>query len=125
MLVSDLGRAEAFYTDLLGLAVLQRLEDPSGLARSVWLDLGQNAFLALELAAPLATRENGMHCVALAISPDERETWRQRLHAAHVTIEKESPYTLYFRDPDGHLLGLSHYPDPTASGSACAPAQVA
>ena len=28
-----------------------------------------------------------------------------------VPIERESPYTLYTRDPDGNLIGLSHYPD--------------
>ena len=47
----DLARAEAFYVGVLGLSVLRRwpLPDATG-DRSLWLDLGAGAFLALERA---------------------------------------------------------------------------
>jgi hypothetical protein len=49
--------------------------------------------------------------VALAIARSEREAWRLRLAAAGHPVERESPYTLYVRDPDGALVALSHWPD--------------
>ena len=100
---SDLGRAEAFYSGVLGLPVVKRWEE-----RAVWLALDGEAFLALERAGSGGGRSDtapGWHCVALAIDVSERETWRAR-----VTVERESPHTLYTRDPDGNLVGLSHYP---------------
>lgn len=100
VVVTDLARAEAFYCDLLGLAVLRRWHDENG-HRSTWIAIG-DAFLALERGVEPARA----HCIALAISRDEREHWRERL-----TIERESAYSLYFRDPDGNLIALSHYPD--------------
>ena len=40
-----------------------------------------------------------------------------RLAEASVPIERESEFTLYFRDPERNLLGLSHYPTPRGAGS--------
>jgi len=120
VVVADLDRAEAFYRGVLGLPVQRRFADDADRPRSVWLDLGGGAFLAVErAAAPGPTRAGdapGWHCVALGIQVTEREAWRARLGAAGVAVERESPYTLYVRDPDGNLVGLSHWPEP------CAPA---
>src|SRR5688572_20727804 len=52
LLVDDLPAAERFYRDVLGLPVLRRWPDADGGERSVWLDLGGGAFLALERATP-------------------------------------------------------------------------
>lgn len=115
IVVAELGRAEAFYAGVLGLPVLRRWDDAAGAPRSVWLALGQHSFLALERATePGPTRVDGapgLHCLALGISPEARVSVRERLAAAGVPIERESPFTLYVRDPDGVLVGLSHYPD--------------
>jgi len=119
VVVEDLDRAEAFYAQVLGLCVVRRWDDAQGQPRSLWLGLGGGAFLAIEKAGDPGQRSGahadqdadpGWHCVALAIAPEERSAWRGRLAAAGVRIERESPYTLYLRDPDGNLLGLSHYP---------------
>lgn len=131
VVVGDIERAEAFYTEVLGLRAVRRWDDAMGRPRSVWMGLGGGAFLAIEKAgeqprksvpdgggAALGTQspggrtdaEPGWHCVALAIAPEDRGAWRGRLAAAGVRIERESPYTLYLRDPDGNLIGLSHYP---------------
>ncbi len=116
VVVRDLARAESFYSGVLGLPVQRRHEDADGNARAVWLSLGADeAFLALERcdapgAAPRDDAAPGWLCVALAIARADREAWRERLGAAGPPIERESPYTLYVRDPDGALVALSHWP---------------
>jgi hypothetical protein len=120
VVVRDLDRAERFYAGALGLAVLRRWDDDAGAPRSVWLALGGGAFLAVE-KVPLGAPElapgtrPGWHCLALAIPRADREAWRARLLAAGVPVERESAYTLYVRDPEGNLVGLSHFPDPAAA----------
>jgi len=113
IVVSDLSRAEAFYVEVLGLPVERRWNDEDGRHRSTWVNLAAG-FLALERAgAEGPTRTDlapGLHCLALQIAPGERESWRARLAAAGHPVERESPFTLYVRDPDGHLVGLSTYP---------------
>lgn len=111
---SDLAASERFYAGVLGLPVLERFFFEDGRPRSVWVGIGE-AFLALEVGpvgpAPVDS-DPGWHCVALRIERSEREAWRARLEAAGVRVERESPYTLYVRDPSGALVGLSHHPDP-------------
>ncbi len=111
--VLDLVRAERFYVDVLGLPVIRRFETDTGQHRSTWLDL-DGAFLALERAdrhLPKHDDGSGHHCFVLSIAKSEREPWRERLHAAGHPVERESDFTLYVRDPDGALIGLSHHPD--------------
>jgi catechol 2,3-dioxygenase-like lactoylglutathione lyase family enzyme len=116
VLVRDLDRAEAFYAGVVGLPVERRWSDDAGAPRSVWLGLGGGAFLALEIARSEPPsgppRAEGWHCVALAIARDEREAMRARLAAAGFPVERESPYTLYVRDPEGNLVAFSHHPEP-------------
>jgi catechol 2,3-dioxygenase-like lactoylglutathione lyase family enzyme len=117
--VRDLERAEAFYVGVLGLAVLRRWHDGAGELRSIWVELGGGAFLALErtwaMGAPRTDEAPGWHCVALAIEVSERETWRERLTRAGYPVFRETPFTIYTRDPEGHIVGFSHYPETAAS----------
>jgi catechol 2,3-dioxygenase-like lactoylglutathione lyase family enzyme len=110
VVVSDLARAEAFYVGLLGLPVVKRWEQ-----RSIWVDL-EGAFLAIELAGASGPMRvdaaPGFHCLALGIAREARENWRAKLLAAGHPVERESAFTLYVRDPDGNLVGMSHYPTP-------------
>ncbi|KYF78565.1 lactoylglutathione lyase [Sorangium cellulosum] len=114
VVVRDLERAEGFYAGVLGLPVVRRWTDEAGAPRSVWLELGGGAFLAVERAAAAgptrADEAPGWHCVALGIGPSERAAWRRRLVEAGVAIERESAYSMYARDPEGNLVALSHYP---------------
>ncbi len=98
---------ERFYVDLLGFAVRER--KPHG---SVWLDAGA-AILMLEERATgePETASGSMDLTAFAVTRVERATLRERLEAAGVRIEGETAYSLYFRDPDGRRVGVSHYPD--------------
>jgi glyoxylase I family protein len=119
--VRDLGDAQRFYRDVLGLPVLRRwpARDGGPGERSVWLDVGDGGFLALEIVAggPMAAEEAaagtrpGLHLVALRIEPAARESWERRLAAAGVPVDARTPFTLYVRDPEGNRVGLSHWPD--------------
>jgi glyoxylase I family protein len=98
---------ERFYVDLLGFAVRER--KPQG---SVWLAAGPVILMleardANEPGIPAAS----MELTAFAITPADRATVRARLEAAGVRIEGETAFSLYFRDPDGRRVGVSHYPD--------------
>lgn len=115
--VRDLARCEAFYTGVLGLPVLRRWPAADGTGdRSVWLDLGRGAFLALERvagAAPAGVSGGpGYLMVALAIARAARGAWEARLGAAGVAVVHRTDYTLYVADPEGNRVGLSHWPDP-------------
>lgn len=119
VVVADLERAERFYGGVLGLPVLRRWDDEVGRARSVWLELGAGAFLAVEKgdapsttpAGPRGAAAPGWHCVALAIDRGAREDWRRRLAEAGHPVERETVFTLYARDPEGNLVALSHWPE--------------
>lgn len=95
--VRDLDAAEKFYSGVLGLPVMSRQP-----GKSVWLDLG-GAILMLERGAGGA----GTHVLALRIAREQRAAW-----AAKLSVEGQTAYTIYTRDPDGNRVGLSHYPDP-------------
>jgi glyoxylase I family protein len=117
--VSDLARAEAFYVDVLGLPVLRRWPAADardgGQERSVWLDLGDGVFLALERSERGKEKsENapGIHLVALHIGRDQREAWTTKLSQAGYPIYSQTDYTLYVYDPEGNRIGLSHWPEP-------------
>jgi glyoxylase I family protein len=129
--VRDLGAAERFYVGVLGLRVARRWPAASGAGdRSIWLDLGDQPgtnggaapFLALETLAdphaaapddaPWSVERPGHHLVAFRIRREQRADWEARLAAAGAVISHRSDYTLYFRDPEGNRLGLSHHPDP-------------
>lgn len=115
IVVRDLPAAERFYSGLLGLPVTQRWQGPDGQARSVWVALADGGFLALEKAGeagPLRSdKAPGLHCLAFNIPRREREPTREKLTAAGFPVEHETHFTLYVRDPDGNLIGFSHYPD--------------
>ena len=126
--VRDLAAAETFYSGTLGLPVLRRWLADDGSERSLWLDVGNGEFLALERAAadtpppserPLRDGHAGWHLVALRIDAAARATWEQHFQAAGVPVVYRSDFTLYVRDPEGNRVGLSHYPDraPPSQGS--------
>lgn len=120
VVTADLARSEAFYVGVLGLSVIRRHADAEGRPRAVWLALEGGAFLALERAGVDAPRRvgeaPGWHCVALGIDRGARGEWRARLEAAGFPVIRETAFTIYTLDPDGCLVGLSHYPEPVEAG---------
>lgn len=106
--VSDLARLEQFYTKILGLKVVKRQLVGKAL-RSVWFGCGP-VVLMLERATGRKKAGGGWHLVALQIAVSERLAWKKRLLDAGVMVTHETAYSLYFDDPEGNHLALSHYP---------------
>jgi len=116
--VVDLPRQEAFYRELFELPVLQRWPDGQGGERSVWLGL-DGGFLALEKApagevvpprGEFGDARVGFYVFALRIEKSERQAWEARLEKAGVAIERRTGFSLFFRDPEGNRLAVSHHP---------------
>lgn len=116
--VDDLVRARAFYEGTLGLRRI------FGDGRMAALDVGGRSVLLLFVrgasldpietpggAIPPHDGAGPLH-FALAIDADALEPWRLHLEAAGVPIEGRTSWpkggvSLYFRDPDGHLVELA------------------
>ncbi|WP_454618845.1 VOC family protein [Bradyrhizobium cenepequi] len=115
--VDDLDRARAFYTDVLGLESLT--SDSRFLAFDVG---GRNVLLLFRRGATLETVHlpggtipphdgHGPIHAAFAIAADELPAWEKRLGEHDVAIEGRTDWprggkSIYFRDPDNHLLEL-------------------
>ena len=117
--VRDLPAAERFYCGLLGLPVMKRWPWPDGRPgeRSIWVALGaEGSFLALEATEgwrePQAFRDSrpGLHLIALRIERAQREAWQRKLAGQGVPLVHATRFTLYFLDPEGNRVGLSHHP---------------
>jgi catechol 2,3-dioxygenase-like lactoylglutathione lyase family enzyme len=116
--VDDLERAARFYADVLGLHPL--FADDRLRAFAVG---GVSVLLLFRRGASLATTRmpggtipphdgSGPLHVAFGIASAELAAWEARLRARHIAIEGRSDWprgghSIYFRDPDGHLLELA------------------
>lgn len=116
--VDDIPRARAFYENVLGLKPM--IAD----ARLAAYDAGPGSVLLLflrgETLEPVRMAEgtipphdgHGPLHYALGIPAEALAAWEAHLAAAQVAIEgrvdwKGGGVSLYFRDPDGHLVELA------------------
>jgi catechol 2,3-dioxygenase-like lactoylglutathione lyase family enzyme len=100
--VSDLDRATAFYSGLLGFSV--RMRGPS----SVYLEAG-TLWLALVLDSQVRQGSLPEYShVAFSVSLSDLPVLVNKLRSAGVTRwrEPEDSASFYFSDPDGHKLEL-------------------
>jgi catechol 2,3-dioxygenase-like lactoylglutathione lyase family enzyme len=106
----DPARIARFYGDVLGLPIARRDETRG----SVWLE-ATGVVLMIEPAdaSEPAPNEGTRELLAFAIDPasphPDLPAWRARLGEANVPIEAETPFTLYFRDPEGRRLAVSAF----------------
>ena len=119
--VGDLDRSAAFYQDLFGFELEVRadlicvLGVPGRQALILFpRDIAQQPVVmpagAVEGTIPPHGGSGRMH-VAFAIRSDELEPWRRRLLSRGINIEgtvrwKRGGTSLFFRDPDEHLIEL-------------------
>lgn len=112
--VADLDRAEQFYTEVLGLAVVQRFGRHQVLLQCGRLNIA--LFERHDLPPRVTDRiENplgkGHH--AFKISPSDWQATRERFMARGVPtygpIDWGDHDCLYFLDPDGNLLEIVSY----------------
>ncbi len=116
--VDDLDRAAQFYEDVLGLTALTsdarfRAYDVGG--KSVLL-IFRRGFTLETVRMPGGTIPphdgHGPLHIAFAVGADELADWEKRLGEHRVAIEGRTKWSrggvsIYFRDPDGHLLELA------------------
>jgi catechol 2,3-dioxygenase-like lactoylglutathione lyase family enzyme len=108
--VDDLDRAAVFYRTLFGFTPIVTSDRLIALAvkpGQVLLLFRKRASRAIQLSHD---GDGNLH-VAFAIPESDLDHWRTRLLAYGVVIEGETTWerggrSLYFRDPDGHLVEL-------------------
>jgi catechol 2,3-dioxygenase-like lactoylglutathione lyase family enzyme len=115
--VEDMVRAVAFFEEVLGLPCMARDE------RIAAFDAGRNGVLLIfkrgaslrdmPTAGGVIPGHDGAGPVhmAFAIAAESYEPWRQHLVNAGIPIRSEVRWpaggrSLYFEDPDGHLLEM-------------------
>ena len=114
--VTDLSAAEAFYSDVLGLTVLGKVE-----GRHVFFRCGDGVLLLFNAEAtkippapdarlkvpPHGTAGEGHLC--FAATADEIAAWRKHLAARNIAIESDFEWpqggrSIYIRDPSGNSI---------------------
>ena len=116
--VRDLPQSTEFYRSLFGWQVLFRDARMAALAipdkQLLLLFLKDGSEADMPTAGGLIPGHGGagrLH-VAFAISRADLEPWKQRMHECGVELVSTVQWptggtSLYFRDPDGHLLELA------------------
>lgn len=113
----DVERVTAFYRDLLGLPELTRHHRPDGSLRSIWVGVPGGGFLAIEAAsgepeqAPFRHERPGYLLLAFRIPRASRSVVVEEFLRAGVSLEHETRWTVYVRDPEGNRVALSHHPE--------------
>jgi len=117
--VSDMKRSHDFYCDLFDFRVIStgtRLTDLSINDRQVLLLFAKGASRQPTMTArgdsvPPTDADGELH-LAFSISADDWATWTERLASRNILIEsnvrwEEGGRSLYFRDPDRHVIELA------------------
>ena len=115
--VEDLARAAAFYEQVMELPVM--VSDDRFRAYDIG---GESVFLVFKRGATLETVHlpggtipphdgHGPLHLAFGVTADELPEWEQRLTDRSIAIEARTAWprgghSIYFRDPDNHLLEL-------------------
>ena len=115
-------RLVSFYQTVLGLTQVRIQKFPDGSVRSIWLKVGATLIMiekseAGELQSTSASHSfsedaPGIHLIALAIDESDRMSWISHLKEHGVVVEKETEHSVYFFDPDGNRVCLSHFSEP-------------
>ena len=108
---ADVEALAAFYVAIFRLDELDRQTDGQGV-KSIWLSLG-DAILMIErrLDGEPEPDRTSREVQIFSGTKQDRLDVEQRLADAGFSPAFRSPFTTYFRDPEGRLTGISHYPE--------------
>jgi glyoxylase I family protein len=118
-IVGDLDRTTTFYRDTLGLALVEEGDNPDDPgSRHFWFgEAGGTpgtlvSFMEYPSMDEATEGRGGTHHFAFAVdSTEELDAWRDYLHSKDVpasgVFERGRFASIYFRDPDGHLLEIA------------------
>lgn len=119
LISSDLEATTAFYRDTLGLAVERDDRNPDDpAARHVWFGDGAGTpgtlvtFLEYPQLPAGTVGTGSTHHLAFGVaSAEEQVAWRDWLRSRGVdcteVMERAGLKSVYFRDPDGHILEIA------------------
>ncbi|MGH7045535.1 MAG: VOC family protein [Stellaceae bacterium] len=100
---SDVGRAKAFYTEILGMTVYREND------AQVFMHAGSQgvALFRKRDDAPVASGGDLNH-LALNVASGSYETLRSELESRGIAVSGRpgDDHCIYFQDPDGHRLQL-------------------
>lgn len=110
--ISDLDQTEHFYAGKLGLPVISKVNH-----RHIFFRVGQSVLLCF---LPEATKQEarlpphfayGRQHIAFEAPTEEYQQWKQKLKEENIEITheqawKEGLHSVYFEDPDGHVLEI-------------------
>jgi catechol 2,3-dioxygenase-like lactoylglutathione lyase family enzyme len=111
--VRDVTRAAAFYSRVLGLCETRRKSSGKTLD-SVWFKVGVSVLMLERRLRGRGAASGSGHLIGFRV--EGLAAWRARLQRLGVEIDDRTASTLYFRDPDGHRVGLSVFPLGARSG---------
>jgi glyoxylase I family protein len=103
--VQDVETCAKFYQDILKLKLIKEQAKEEQLY-SKWFDC-DGSILMIEREEGLAA--NNGFVITLEIELKDRPSWIEWLHQSGVEIKHQTEHTLYFQDPEGNRLALSHY----------------
>lgn len=118
-IVADLDVTTGFYRDTLGLALVDQADNPDDPgSRHFWFGDANGSpgtlvsFMEYPSMAEAAEGRGGTHHFAFAVeSAEELAAWRDYLNSKGVpasdVFERGRFASIYFRDPDGHLLEIA------------------
>jgi catechol-2,3-dioxygenase len=99
--VRDLDGCRRFYSERLGLSVLEEGDE------SVWLRAGDSVLMLERELRGKGPETGSGHVLSLAV--ESLSHWEAKLAEAAIPIDDRTPETLFVRDPEGHRVGLSVY----------------
>jgi catechol 2,3-dioxygenase-like lactoylglutathione lyase family enzyme len=116
--VTDLEQAAGFYSNVLELPCIHadrrmRAYDVGGNGVLLLFPQGQSLEVVETPGGSIPPHDgHGPMHVAFSIAADELEEWQRHLTDAGVSIEGRTQWprggvSVYFRDPDGHLLEIA------------------
>lgn len=111
--VTDLEESEQFYRDVIGL---KQIEEPFGVGRHAWFDMGHSELHVIRAAEERKERDRSNH---LCFSVSDMEAFIEKISShgieftdasgnqGEINIRPDGIQQIYFTDPDGYWIEIN------------------